>query len=181
MSARGLRAAAVVSRYHETVTSKLREGAVAEFVARGGSKQDALVVDAPGAFELPTIAAEAAMSGAFDLVVVLGCIVKGETTHDQHLAAAVATEIARIGVETGCPIGFGVLTVQSMEQAEARAGGAQGNKGEEAMAAALDTLEALEKIAAHADLYAEDDAHALRRPAPPSPPTPPGGRGKRGR
>lgn len=114
------------------------------------------------------------MSGAFDAVVVLGCIVKGETTHDQHLATAVANEIARIGVETGCPIGFGVLTVNSMEQAQARAGGAQGNKGEEAMAAALDTLEALERIAAHADLLADEDEEP--EPAPQT-----HQRGKRGR
>jgi len=156
-SARGLRVAVIVSRYHDAVTAKLRDGALAEFVSRGGSKQDALVVDAPGAFELPTIVAEAAMSGAFDAVVALGCILKGETTHDQHLATAVANEIARVGVDTGCPIGFGVLTVGSMEQAEARAGGAMGNKGEEAMAAALDTFDALEKIAAHAEMFAADD------------------------
>ncbi len=175
-SARGLPVAIVVSRYHDAITSKLLEGATAEYVSRGGAKQDVFVVDAPGAFELPTIAAEAAMCGVFDAVVVLGCVVKGETTHDQHLATAVTNEIARIGVDTGCPIGFGLLTVENMEQAEARAGGAQGNKGEEAMAAALDTLESLERLAVHAEMFAEDDDDEDEEelPAPRAP-------GKRGR
>lgn len=181
-----MQAAIVVSRYHHDITDKLRDGAIAEYVSRGGSKQDVLVLDAPGAFELPTIVAEAAMCGAFDVVVALGCIIKGETSHDQHLATAVANEIARIGVDTGCPIGFGVLTVASMEQAKARAGGDQGNKGEEAMAAALDTFDALERIAAHCEMFADDEDDADE--APPAPPTsrtpqPPPGRssGKRGR
>ena len=184
-----MQAAIVVSRYHPDITDKLREGAIAEYVSRGGSKQDVLVLDAPGSFELPTIVAEAAMCGAFDVVVALGCIIKGETSHDQHLATAVANEIARIGVDTGCPIGFGVLTVSSMEQAKARAGGDQGNKGEEAMAAALDTFDALERIAVHCEMFAdeEDDADD-QPPTPPAPPAsrtpqPPPGRssGKRGR
>jgi len=147
MSARGIPVAIVVSRYHHTITSKLLEGATAAYIARGGAKDEVFVYEAPGAFELPTIAAEAAMSNGYGVVVVLGCIVKGETSHDQHLASAVTNAIAQIGVDTGCPVGFGVLTVDTIEQAEARAGGAHGNKGEEAMTAALDTYETLERIA----------------------------------
>jgi 6,7-dimethyl-8-ribityllumazine synthase len=156
-SARGTPVAIVVSRYHDSITSKLLQGAIAEYVSRGGAKDDVFVVDAPGSFELPTLAAESAMCGVFDAVIVLGCVVKGETSHDQHLSTAVANEIARIGVDTGCPMGFGLLTVETMAQAEARAGGAQGNKGEEAMAAALDTLESLERLAAHVELFADDE------------------------
>jgi 6,7-dimethyl-8-ribityllumazine synthase len=167
-----------VSRYHDSITSKLLKGAIAEYVSRGGAKDDVFVVDAPGAFELPTLAAEAAMCGVFDAVVVLGCVVKGETSHDQHLATAVANEIARIGVDTGCPMGFGLLTVETMAQAEARAGGDQGNKGEEAMAAALDTLESLERLAAHVEMFADDEDDDFDdeddRPAPAA-------SGKRGR
>ena len=174
MSARGIPVAIVVSRYHHTITSKLLEGATAAYIARGGAKDEVFVYEAPGAFELPTIAAEAAMSNGYGVVVVLGCIVKGETSHDQHLASAVTNAIAQIGVDTGCPVGFGVLTVDTIEQAEARAGGAHGNKGEEAMAAALDTLEALERIAAHADLLADEDEEP--EPAPQT-----HQRGKRGR
>ena len=81
----------------------------------------------------------AAATGRFDAVVALGCIIKGETSHDLHLATAVTTALLATARETGVPVGLGVLTVDTEEQAKARAGGLKGNKGVEAMAAALDT------------------------------------------
>lgn len=150
-SGRDLPVAIVVSRYHESITSKLLDGAVAAYLARGGRRDDVHVYDAPGAFELPVIVADAAMSQMFAVVVALGCIVKGETSHDQHLASAVTSSLLKVSVETGVPVGLGVLTVDTIEQAEARAGGAHGNKGEEAMGAALDTFETLDRIAERLD------------------------------
>ena len=158
--------AVVVSRYHNTITDALERGALSEFVARGGAKEDAVILDAAGSFEVPVVATYAATSGAYDAIVALGCIVKGETTHDHHLASAVTTQLLRTASEVGVPIGLGVLTVDTMEQAEARAGGRLGNKGEEAMAAALDTLESFDRIDADADELAAEIERQAAKSAP---------------
>lgn len=151
--------AVVVSRFNRWITDQLEEGALAEHArltkgggcgvgcgvgseVGGGVGGGVVVIEAPGSFELPVIALAAARSGRFDAVVCLGCIIKGETSHDRHIASAVAQGIARVSIQTGVPVAFGVLTVDSADQAEARAGigaGAIGNKGAEAMAAALAT------------------------------------------
>lgn len=136
----------IVSRYNPSVTDRLRDGALAEYERRGGQPQDAEVFEAPGAFELPVLAMEAAKAGRFGVVVVLGCIVRGQTRHDRYIAQAVAYGITRVGLDTGIPCGFGVLTVESSDQAHARAGGKKGNKGAEAMAAALDTAASLAAV-----------------------------------
>jgi len=131
-----LRIAVVVSRYNASITDRLLAAAVRRCAKRTG--RGPVVYDAPGSFELPAIACAAAESGAFDAVVALGCVIKGETTHDAHLAGAVARGLVDVALLTGVPAAFGVLTVDSAAQASARAGGALGNKGEEAMDAALD-------------------------------------------
>lgn len=130
--------AVVVSRYNGSITGRLLEGALREVERRRGSRADVAVFDAPGAFELPVIAHAAAASGKYSCVVALGCLVRGETSHDRYIAEAVANTLAEASIRTGVPIAFGVLTVDTPEQAEARAGGRKGNKGAEAMAAALD-------------------------------------------
>jgi 6,7-dimethyl-8-ribityllumazine synthase len=137
------RVAVVVSRYNQWITDALQTGAVQEYVRRFGSETGLTIVHAPGSFEVPTLAHEAAASGKFQAVVALGCVIRGETTHDQHINHAVSNQIVRSACETGVPIGFGILTVENALQAEARAGGDKGNKGAEAMAAALDTAMAL--------------------------------------
>lgn len=146
-SARGLRIALVVSRYNEEITSRLRDGAAAELQRLGGDPASLVEAAVPGAFELPVACAAAARSGRYDAVVALGCIIRGETTHDLHLATAVATSLATISAETGVPVAFGVLTVQSLEQADARAGGAWGNKGAEALRAAVEAVAAVRALA----------------------------------
>jgi 6,7-dimethyl-8-ribityllumazine synthase len=139
-SAARLRAAVVVSRYNATVTDRLLEGARAEASSRGADLQ---VFDAPGSFELPAIAGALVRSGRFDVVAVLGCIIKGETEHDRFIAQAICESIAAL---SAVPIGLGVLTVNTPEQALARAGGEQGNKGAEALAAAIETLTTIRSI-----------------------------------
>ncbi len=114
----------------------------------GGEQDDLEVAEVPGAFELIAAASAFAKRGDIDAVVALGCIITGETTHDQYIAHAVASGIAQSIVETGVPIAFGVLTCQTLEQAAERAGGCKGNKGEEAMLAAIESARALEAIAA---------------------------------
>lgn len=149
-SAVGRRCAVVVSRYNAWITDRLLDGARDEWLASGGSPADLEVVPAPGSFELPVLTRAAATCGRFHAVVALGCLIRGETTHDQHIARAVTDGLQRIAIDTGLPVAFGVLTVDSEAQAEARAGGEQGNKGSEAMRAALETLRTLDALR-HAD------------------------------
>ncbi len=147
-SARGLRLAIVVSEYHADITDALRLGAVSRFKAAGGDEADLTMLAAPGAFELIAIAKALADRGDVDGIVTLGCIITGETTHDQYIANAVAGGLKDIVVQSGIPAAFGVLTCQNLEQARSRAGGATGNKGEEAMAATIAAANAVRSIAA---------------------------------
>ncbi|MBL9000743.1 MAG: 6,7-dimethyl-8-ribityllumazine synthase [Phycisphaerae bacterium] len=143
--------AIVVSRYNGSITGALRRGAEAEFRKRTGQKKVAAVIPAPGAFELPALCRAAAESGRFSGVVALGCLIRGETNHDWHIAAAVAGGLVDITIRTGVPIAFGLLTTETAAQAKARAGGEKGNKGAEAMSALLETvatIRALEKDSA---------------------------------
>jgi 6,7-dimethyl-8-ribityllumazine synthase len=146
LDATGLRVAVAVSRYHEDITSALCDGAVETFVAAGGGRDDLTIAPAAGAFELPSICAALADRDDVDGVVALGCVVRGETTHDEHICRAVASGLTEIAVRTGKPVGFGVLTCQTMHQARARAGGEKGNKGSETMAAVLETIGTLRRV-----------------------------------
>jgi 6,7-dimethyl-8-ribityllumazine synthase len=107
------------------------------------------VVHAPGAFEVPMLVDRALATGAFDVAVGVGCIVRGETVHDRHLGQAVTQELLSIAVRRGRPVGLAVLTVEDIAQAHARAGGALGNKGAEAMAAAIATCNASAAMGPH--------------------------------
>lgn len=140
--ARGLRAVVVASAYHAGVTDALVRGAREAFAAAGGDPGAVDVVRAPGAFEVPMLVDRALATGAFDVAVGVGCIVRGETVHDRHLGQAVTQELLAIAVRRGRPVGLAVLTVEDVAQAHARAGGALGNKGAEAMAAAVATCNA---------------------------------------
>lgn len=144
--ASGLRIGVVVSVYHCDITGSMLGAALSAFEQAGGNRDDVEVIEAPGAFELIAISAALARRGDLDAVVALGCIITGETTHDQHIATAVSSGIAHVIAETGVPIAFGVLTCQTMEQARARSGGAKGNKGEEAMLAAIGAARAIKQV-----------------------------------
>lgn len=150
--------AVVVSRYNASITDVLLEGAKREYAARGGSELE--VFYAPGAYELPMLAAHAATAERFRGIVALGCLIRGDTRHDRYIADAVANGLMTVALGSGVPIAFGVLTVENAKQAQERAGGKKGNKGEEAMAAVLDTIRACEAI---------DTPHALPSAAMPKP------------
>lgn len=135
--ASGLRIAILVSRYHEEITSPLEAGAMKVFRDAGGDESHLEVFDCPGAFELAGLAGVAVGTGRFDAVVCLGCVVRGETTHDAWINGAVAGELAAMSAQQGVPVAFGLLTVNDIDQARARSGGAKGNKGEESMQAAI--------------------------------------------
>ncbi|MBL8762609.1 MAG: 6,7-dimethyl-8-ribityllumazine synthase [Phycisphaerae bacterium] len=140
-----------VSRYNASVTDALLEGAVEAYTDRVGRSGELEIVGVPGAFELTAAARAGAVCGRFDGVAALGCIIKGETSHDEYIAHAVAQGLTAITVSTGMPIGLGVLTVNIAAQARARAGGKKGNKGREAMEALLDTIELVRAIEAGED------------------------------
>lgn len=145
-SARGLRVGIATSRYHDDVTGRLLDGAQKAFRDAGGGDDGLVLVDAPGSFELVSIAHALASRADIDAVVCIGCVLTGETTHDQYICQAVAAGLAQITAQTGKPVAFGVLTCQSIEQARARAGGAKGNKGEEAMKAAVIAAQAVGRV-----------------------------------
>ncbi|MCA3004702.1 MAG: 6,7-dimethyl-8-ribityllumazine synthase [Planctomycetaceae bacterium] len=131
------RVAVVVSRYNATVTDRLLAGALGELSRAGVPERHVEVFDAAGSFEVPQIVGAALSSGRFECAVALGCIIKGETKHDEFLGASVTDRLLEISLATGCAVGLGVLTVNSNAQAVARAGGKLGNKGAEAASAAL--------------------------------------------
>jgi 6,7-dimethyl-8-ribityllumazine synthase len=135
------RFALVVSRFNEAITSRLLEGARAALLEAGAAADRIAVYMVPGAFELPQAARCAAETGQYEAIVCLGCVIRGETPHFEYISAAVAHGLMEASGETGVPMAFGVLTTDSWEQAEARAGGGRDNKGFEAAAAALEMAE----------------------------------------
>jgi 6,7-dimethyl-8-ribityllumazine synthase len=134
----GLRVCVVVARWNSFVTAKLLEGALAGLKQRGVAESDTTTAWVPGAFEVPTAAKWAACSGRFDAVICLGAVIRGETAHFEYVAGGAAEGIAAVSRETGVPVIFGVLTVDSVEQAMDRAGGKEGHKGDEAAQAAIE-------------------------------------------
>lgn len=142
-SARGLRVLVLRAQFNSTVTSGLLAGALDALREMGARARDVVVHDVPGAFELPVVAQAAARAGRFDAVVALGAVVKGETDHYEHVARAAASGLAAVALETGVPVGFGVLTVRQARQAVRRSAPGRENKGAEAARAAVATARAL--------------------------------------
>jgi 6,7-dimethyl-8-ribityllumazine synthase len=132
--------AIVASRYHEAISARLVDGARDALRRHGVRTDDVSVVWVPGAFELPQAAARLAAAGGVDALVCVGCVIRGETPHFEFVAGEAARGIAEVGRSTGVPTTFGLITANTQEQAEARAGGAVGNRGEEAALAALELL-----------------------------------------
>jgi len=131
------RFAIVVSEWSRAVTSKLLEGALETFEAKGVLSQRIDVAWVPGSWEIPLVAQRFARSGHYAAVICLGAVIRGETTHDEHINRGMSLALSQIGLSTDLPVLFGVLTCQSMDQALARAGGNVGNKGSECAEAAL--------------------------------------------
>jgi 6,7-dimethyl-8-ribityllumazine synthase len=134
----GLKVAVVVSRFNALITEKLLAGALATLKRHGVSEADTDVVHVPGAFELPAAARRVAALGRHDAIIALGAVIRGETSHFDYVAGEAARGIAQLAIEGPCAVSFGVLTTETEEQAEARAGGAHGNKGADAALAAIE-------------------------------------------
>lgn len=144
--ARDMTIAIVVSRWNELITNKLLEGAVETFQRHGGAEENISVARVPGSFELPLVADRLAKSGRYQAVCCLGAVIQGSTMHHDYINHQVAAGIMKSSQESGIPVLFGVLTCESMEQALDRAGGKVGNKGSEAVLAAIEMVNLLQSI-----------------------------------
>ena len=142
----GLRVAVAISRFNEHVTRRLLAGALSALHTCGVAEESVDVAWVPGAYDLPVAAQALARSGRYDAVVCLGCVIRGETTHDRYVAFGAAAGLMQVSLATSIPLTFGVLTTHSVEQAEARSGGAHGNKGEDAAIAAVEMATLLRQI-----------------------------------
>lgn len=140
------RFAVVVARYNENITGKLLTGALEALTSHGVATEAIDVAWVPGAFEVPLIADRLAGSRKYAAVICLGAVIRGETTHDQHINRAVSLSLMESGVRSGVPVLFGILTCDNLEQAIHRAGGRQGNKGAECAEAALQLVNLLAKL-----------------------------------
>ena len=140
------RVAVLVSRYNEIVTQRLLEGARACLRDKGVPDARVDVLWLPGAFELPVAAEAVAASGRYAAVVALGCVIRGETPHFEYVAGEAARGLGNVALAHRLPVGFGVLTTETLAQAQARAGGAAGDKGYEAAEAALATADVLARL-----------------------------------
>ena len=140
------RVAILVARYNEVVTRRLLDGALEVCREAGMGDPDIDVVWVAGAFELGAAAAAAAATGRYACLVGLGTVIRGETAHHEYVAGAAVRGLGAVAVKHGLPVGFGVLTTDTLEQALARAGGDAGNKGREAAEAAITTADAIARL-----------------------------------
>ena len=142
----GLRIGIVVSRFNDTITRRLLEGAHDALMRHGVADDDVTVAWVPGAVEIPLAAQAMADSGAHDAIVALGAVIRGATSHYDTVCGMVATGVARVALDARLPVIFGVLTTDTIEQALERSGTKAGNKGAEAAAAAIEMASLLRRL-----------------------------------
>ncbi|MBV9914423.1 MAG: 6,7-dimethyl-8-ribityllumazine synthase [Sinobacteraceae bacterium] len=146
VGARDVRVAIVAARFNDFIVSSLLKGATAAWSEHGGAVENLLVARVPGAFELPVVARKLATSGRYVAVVALGCVIRGDTPHFEYVAGECARGLTLVALETGVPVIFGVLTVDTVEQALERAATTAGNKGGEAMTTALEMADLMARL-----------------------------------
>jgi len=144
--ARDLRIAIVAARFNEFVVERLVTGAVDALVRHGASEKSLELVRVPGSFDMPLVVRRLALSKRYDLIVALGAVIRGDTAHFDLVAGECASGLSRAALDSGVPVGFGVLTCDSLEQAIDRAGGKAGNKGADAALAALEMANLLKRL-----------------------------------
>lgn len=140
--------AVVISRFNDFITGKLLEGAIDALVRHGGKEANLTVAYVPGSAELPVAAMKLAQSGKFAAVICLGCIIRGATDHYEHVTQLAVRGIGEVGIKSGVPTIFGVITADNLEQAIERAGSKQGNHGARAMLTAIEMANLLRKLPA---------------------------------
>ena len=146
MNAQGLKVAIVAARFNDFVVDRLIGGAVDYLTRHGLDKDNITLVRVPGAFEMPLVCKKIAASGKYDGIVALGAVIRGGTPHFDYVCSEAAKGMAMVSLESSMPLGFGLLTCDSLEQAIDRAGAKSGNKGVEAAAAMLETVRVMEQL-----------------------------------
>lgn len=146
VNAAGLKIGIVVSRFNELITERLLEGALTTLRRHGGDEALVEVARVPGAFEMPIVAKALAESGRFDAVVCLGAVIRGATDHYDYVCGQTASGVMQAGLSSGIPVIFGLLTTDTIEQALERAGSKAGNKGADAVLAAIETSAVLKSV-----------------------------------
>ncbi|ADK82592.1 6,7-dimethyl-8-ribityllumazine synthase [Sediminispirochaeta smaragdinae] len=148
LNATDLKIALVLGRFNSLITDQLEKGARDALVRHGADENEIISVWVPGAFEIPLVASKLAASGRFDTVICLGAVIRGATTHYDLVAAETAKGIAKVSMETGVPVIFGVLTTESIEQALERAGTKAGNHGFNAAVSAIEMANVIKEVSA---------------------------------
>ena len=143
---KGLKFGVVVARFNEFFSGKLLEGAMDAFIRHGVMENDVDTAWTPGSFEIPLIAKKMAESKKYDAVVCLGAVIRGGTPHFDYIAAEVSKGIANVGLQTGVPVIFGVITTDTLEQAIERSGTKSGNKGFDAAVSAIEMANLVKTI-----------------------------------
>ena len=146
ITAKDMKVGIVVARFNEFITSKLLGGALDALHRHEAKDEDIDVAWVPGAFEIPVVAKKMAESGKYDAVIALGAVIRGSTTHYEYVCNEVSKGVAQVGMQTGVPTIFGVVTTENIEQAVERAGTKAGNKGTDAAMAAMEMANLLKKI-----------------------------------
>jgi len=147
LNAAPLSVAIVAARFNDFIVTSLLRGAVEAWDSHGGAADRLVIARVPGAFELPVAARQCAASGRFAAVVAFGCVIRGDTAHFDLVAGECTRGLGRVALDTGVPVVFGVLTVETVEQAIQRAAVRAGNKGGEAMLAAIEMANLLPRLA----------------------------------
>ncbi len=142
----GMKVGIVASRFNEIIVNKLLGGAVDGLVRHGVEEDNITAAWVPGAFEIPLVAQKMAESGKYDAVICVGAVIRGDTTHYDYVCSEVSKGVAHVGLVTGVPTLFGVITTENIEQAIARAGSKAGNKGYDCALSAIEMVNLIEKI-----------------------------------
>lgn len=142
----GLRICIIASRFNELISSRLLEGAKDSLFRHGVNPQSVDIVWVPGAWELPLLVKEMAISGKYDGIIAVGAVIKGDTPHFDYVAAEMSKGIANVGLEQRVPVGFGVLTCENLDQALSRAGSKAGNKGAESALSVIEMANLLTNV-----------------------------------
>lgn len=142
----GMRVGIIASRFNSFIVEKLLDGAVDGLVRHGVEEKNITAVWVPGAFEIPVVAQKMAQSDKYDAVIAVGAVIRGSTTHYDYVCSEVSKGIANVGLQTGKPVLFGVITTENIEQAIERAGSKAGNKGYDCALSAIEMVNAMELI-----------------------------------
>src|SRR5947207_7303208 len=146
LSSKGLRFAVIMARFNSFITERLLAGALDALARTGCAESDIEIVKVPGSWEMPVVARELARAKRHDAIVALGAVIRGDTPHFDYVAGAMARGLAQVAMESGIPVGFGVLTTNTVEQAVDRAGAKGGNKGFDAAMSAIEMANLMRRL-----------------------------------